>query len=500
MSTRATFWSPRLLLVFVVSIVALALGAVLGMLDTTRAVAVVGILVAGELGAALIVLRQDAFIAVGIVGISVLIDWYQLFGWPFGAPVVATVVALGFAGLLFFARSPAHSWVAPPYLWLWGLLLGLAAVQVLRGVKLQDSALYYVWMILTPLLLYIIGTQVARDVARARRLFSALSGLGALIAAHTIIEAQTGVFLLATQRQQNYLLSAQGFLLQAGSQVSRAGSFLQNPDFNGVFLALLVFIPVGLFMESSSRPAKIIYAGETVLLLTALLFTYSAGSWVAVGGGLIALMLLVGQGRYRFWLLALIGAAGAVLFFAFPSALALLIQHGTAPQELQMRQWEWQTVIRVISAYPLTGTGLGYQSYLQRASPYRVFALPDARLLPHDSYLELAAMAGLPVLLIFLATLACTMQRALRNWSRVNRRYRPLLGAAIAAVVVLMINSFTIPGWTLAPVTATAWLIIGAVSSPLLGQTPDPHAPVDGHPSATAAEAGKAVLVGSAQV
>jgi hypothetical protein len=46
-----------------------------------------------------------------------------------------------------------------------------------------------------------------------------------------------------------------------------------------------------------------------------------------------------------------------------------------------------------------------------------------------------------------------------------------LIGAGIAAVITLCVNSFGNQGWTLPPLAATGWLILGTISSPLLGRT-----------------------------
>jgi hypothetical protein len=43
-----------------------------------------------------------------------------------------------------------------------------------------------------------------------------------------------------------------------------------------------------------------------------------------------------------------------------------------------------------------------------------------------------------------------------------------LLGGGIAAVLALSINSVSINGWTLPPLAAPGWLILGAIASPLL--------------------------------
>ena len=297
-----------------------------------------------------------------------------------------------------------------------------------------------------------------------------LSVFGTLIAIHTIIAAQTGVFLLKTQRLDIYLASKSDFTL-IGSQTSRVGSFLLNPDANSTFLAIIVFITLGLFMESSSRLAKFIYLSELILVLIALLFTYSTSSWVAVAGGMLVFMVLVGNIRDSFLLIVISCTTVIIGILGFPLQLSLFIQHATEPSEAMVRLGAWETAIRVINAYPLSGIGLGtISNYIIRAEPYRVPAqyIPLAH--PHNSYLELAAMAGIPALIVFLTIVGHLFWLALRNWRMAERKYRPLLGGAITALIVLSINSLAINGWTLSPLVVVAWLIFGVISSAALTQ------------------------------
>ena len=111
---------------------------------------------------------------------------------------------------------------------------------------------------------------------------------------------------------------------------------------------------------------------------------------------------------------------------------------------------------------------MSFTNYLQRSAAYGVQAkyIPLAH--PHNSYLELAAMAGLPTLFVFLALLLFALWKSWRNWIQVDARTRCLLGGGIASIVALSVNSMSINGWTLPPLAAIGWLVLGAISSPLL--------------------------------
>ena len=122
-------------------------------------------------------------------------------------------------------------------------------------------------------------------------------GFRSTIAIHTIIQTLTGVFVFSVTRHDTeaQLIS---YLDSSAPGIHRAESFLTNADSNGTFLAMLLFIPLGLFLESSSLLLKVLYLAETFLMLPALLFTYSTGAMLAALGGLIVFLLLAGRAKY----------------------------------------------------------------------------------------------------------------------------------------------------------------------------------------------------------
>ena len=415
--------------------------------------------------ALLLFFRQDELAATIILAVSLYIDWYL------SVRVVALIMTLLLLCFFFLARSPQRPWAEPRALWLWAIFLGLAIFPAIRGaLTLHDALLYYPDIVLGAFIIYWLGLVIGRDAKSFRRFFQILAGFGVVIAIHTIIQATLHVTLLESSAASSYLASVSNYELAAGTGISRLGSFFIDPNWNGTFLAIMVFIPFGLFAESSYFLHKILYFVEMLLILSALLFTYSSGAWYAVMGGLIVFLVFVGHNRYRVQIPLFIFIATIIVLTLFPSQINLLLQHSSDPGELALRNAVWQTALRVIQAYPLTGIGLGHLAYLQRAEPYRSTAqiLPYDH--PHNSYLEWGAMAGLPVLLMFLALIAFALWCTFYNWRQADTNTRMLLGAGIAAISALSINSWSINGWTLPPIAAVGWMILGVISSPLLSK------------------------------
>jgi O-antigen ligase len=371
--------------------------------------------------------------------------------------------------IFFLARSGEHPWTEPRFLWLWGLFLLLTIYPAIKGgsLMLYDAASFYPSNILGAILLFWLGSILGKDSSRVRLLFQILAGLGAILAIHTLIQALTGVVVFSSTHADAYLEGVSNYQL-SGSDAHRAGSFFIDPNWNGTFLATIFFLSLGLFVHSSSLSGKIIALLEMGLMLLALLFTYSNGAWIGAGLGLLGFLVFIGRARYRILLPLLILVACTVIILIFPGQVALQLQHATGPDELSLRLGAWQTALGVISAYPLIGVGLGYQIYLVRADPYRVPAQFVPLSHPHNSYLEWGAMAGLPVLCIFLVLLGSAFCWGVRNWLLADRYIRPLLGGGLAAIITLSGNSISINGWTHPALGMIGWLILGTISSPLL--------------------------------
>lgn len=407
-------------------------------------------------------LRWYSLAAIMLLAVHIYIDWYL------AAYIVAPVMAVCLLFILFLGRSAAYPWTRPRGLWLWGLFLALALYPAWLGAdNYYDAAFYYPNIVVGALLFFWLGSVLARNGQAARILFQLLTALGALIAIHTIIQAVTGITLLGTASHDTFLAGVSNYQL-SGTGIPRVGSFFVDPNWDGAFFAMLIFIPLGLLFARSSAFEKLLYALAVFLMLLALLFTYSNGAWVGTFAGAIVFVLVVGRLRYRLLLPFLIIMAAILLEVFFPTQISHQIQHATEPSEVTLRLGIWQTALAIIKAKPLTGLGLGHYAYLQRAEIYRVPAQYIAQDHPHNSFLEFAAMAGIPVMLVFSAILVFTLRQAFRNWTRADARVRVLIGAGIASASALTVNSLTINGWTLPPLAALGWLILGVIASPLL--------------------------------
>ncbi|RAQ95003.1 O-antigen ligase family protein [Thermogemmatispora tikiterensis] len=442
----------------------LLVGTVIPSTSVTRQAASMSTaLIAGLLFLVLLLyLRCDEILAVAVALIHLYLDFYM--------SLIATAQLLALVLLLvfFLGRSQQRPWAEPRPLWLWLLFLGLTFFPSLRGAtNLDDALFYYPNVIAGSFLFFWLGLNTARNLKSLWLVMEFLAAFGALIAAHTIVIALTGKFILGTSLHDPFLKSVSNFTL-GDTGVQRVGGFFIDPNWNGTFFAFVLFIPLGLYAHSRSWLARLLYLGEALLIGPALLFTFSGGAWVAACCGLAFFLLFVDSWKLRLQIVLSIFLVSLILILFFFDQLQLLFAHLTGQGELSLRLGAWETALNVIMAYPLTGVGFGLSIYMQVSDPYRspLQYVPLAH--PHDSYLEFGAMGGLPVLAVFLALLICYLWKAWRTWRLCDQRHRALLAGGLAAVGALCINSISINGWTLPPLACFGWLMLGLLSSPLL--------------------------------
>ena len=461
-------FSPLLIFSILVLPAALFLGVAISSFNPMYGVAAAGALIIGII----VQFRWDELMVVLIIVVHVLVDWYLAFR------LVSVLMGLALLFVCYLWRSTDHPWVEPRPIWLWGLFLTLTIYPAIKGaLDLYDADTYYPSLVLSAFMMFWLGNIIAKDISAVRRVFQLLAVFALFIAIHTIIEATTGKFLFESARAEatiaqssNYQLVQNGLQI-VGASVSRSGSFFGHPNGNGTFLAFAFCLPLGLFIESKQLWAKMIYLLEMLLILLALMFTYSTGAWIALLAGMLAFVIFVGQIRYSVLLLMLIALLTVIVFTVFPSQLALQLSHASANNESSLHLAGWQTAVRVIEASPLFGVGLGGQAYMLGSNPYMVPAQLVPLLEPDNSYLQWGAMAGIPVMLVFLLLQGYVFWFSWRIWRAIDVRYRPLVGAGIVALIALTVNSLSADGWTdPGGMASLGWLIAGLVTSPLIGR------------------------------
>jgi O-antigen ligase len=412
-----------------------------------------------------VVLRFDALAVTLIVAIHLYIDWYL------GLHLIAPGLSLILLIVYHFTKRSLHVWIFPRFCWLWTAFLVLTIYPSICGGLLMtyDAASFYPSDILGAFLIYWLGNIIASNKVRLRIFFVIFTYFAVVLALHTLYQSVTGTILFASSRVNDFLASSDVAYYQfTGTTVRRTGSFFIDPNWNGAFFAFVFFLPLGLFVCDTTFWQKLCALFAMIIIVLALMCTYSTGAWFSFITGLVVFIIFVGKSYYYILLPIIALCIAGSMMMIFPNQIALQLQHIGANNELSLRLAAWKTALRIIQAYPWTGVGLGHQAYLIRSNSYRVPEQFIPLSHPHNSYLEWAAMAGIPILILFVALVLSALWLALRNWRSADMSLRSLIGAGIASTITLSINSISINGWTHFALAMIGWLILGVIASPLM--------------------------------
>jgi O-antigen ligase len=379
-----------------------------------------------------------------------------LLGYLFAAVVVASLL-VDF-GILRYWRdywlpflSQLLTYVARDYMIIdidsrpWATRLGgLASVEsaarFLEGLALMRAA----------------QVLCARDPAFGRRLL------------RTLAVAAVGTAVLSVG-MAIWLWNAEGRSLLSVLEVDRIAVHVTKV--NTAASSFLLFLPVLLGLEawsaqSSRRPRSIRVLRWTLTAAGAGLLM--AGAVVAVAASVYA----VARGRLQHmaWRsVAAVVAAAVVVAVVVGFGLYLKAKGSTytSPIDLalEMRVSIWRTALKMLTAHPLFGIGLGqfrYQVAAFQPDEALVVYLRNTRFDAHNQILQVAVELGLVGGVLFIGMFGAILWRA---WASFRRSHEAALGGAIAGVAAFLFTSLAGQPLLYDVVAYPFWLVLGMVLS-----------------------------------
>lgn len=197
---------------------------------------------------------------------------------------------------------------------------------------------------------------------------------------------------LSVQTLNDYRL---GLMTVEGYRASgRGGGIFGNSNDMALFLVTLVPIALALLLESRSLSRKFLYGGGTVLMVTAIVLTYSRGGFIGLVIALTFLAWKTGQ-RRRLEIITL-GFLMVAAFLALVPGYAMRLASILIPSldplgSSEARSGELFRSLYVAIRHPLLGIGMG--NYASEMS-YR-------GLVTHNSYTQVAAEMGMAALVCY---------------------------------------------------------------------------------------------------
>jgi tetratricopeptide (TPR) repeat protein len=245
-------------------------------------------------------------------------------------------------------------------------------------------------------------------------------------------------------------------------------------------------------MLRARRTLEVAAAGAaTLLFLAGLLISGSRGAALGLIAGGFAFLLTAAMRRSwpdRRQVLAMATLIVALLpllwFLRVPMLGRMAGVPGTPPippgspaegasaRSNAFRLLTWQATLKIIQNKPVLGTGAGtFEFALPR------YAIAGYTGMAHQSYLQIAAEAGLPALLAWLGALTMTLGRLLSRRRGANDWLLPGLAGGIVAAMAHNIVDYS---WYVSGTALPFWLFLGAAVA--LTRTEPPNHPGAGEP------------------
>lgn len=323
------------------------------------------------------------------------------------------------------------------------------------------------WPILAWIVASLVAVAFAADPGSSfeklkKLLLLVLLPLGALPQVRRALRPVLGVLIGATA-----IVAAWGLAVHIaaggglGQRAHGIGGFYMTVAGILMGVALLVLAQLLAAFKAPSRRRVLFLSVSGVLIVAALLASYTRGSWL--GFALGALWLL----RRRWTALLSLVVVGSLFFVLGPNDArdrVASIFDPAHPRNVE-RLLIWEHGLELVRERPLTGTGLVIPSELLEREVVTPDGVRRVHSHMHNSYLQIAVTMGIPALLVFAWLVVALFReagRAARHTFR-NLWEEGLVAAYPAVLLALLANGLFEWNFGDSEVLGLFWLLTGCV-------------------------------------
>jgi hypothetical protein len=232
-----------------------------------------------------------------------------------------------------------------------------------------------------------------------------------------------------------------------------------DPNYEALMLLLSLPMALWMWLYDQSTWWRQIGLGCGLLIAGGVVLTESRAGIIA--GGTMGLLTAV-RTRHKLLGIALLAAAALLVFNYGPAGLVQRFRSVKFTGQPQNGDEDSTRIhvellkagLRMIESHPVSGVGLGQFKEVAPEYNPKILELADRSYIAHDTYIQMGAECGVPVLLLFIALLAL----ALHNIGIARRSSDSVLGALAGAiqlslvgisVAALSITAELLPFWIL---------------------------------------------------
>ncbi len=284
-----------------------------------------------------------------------------------------------------------------------------------------------------------IGAYICNNETYRNRLLTIFSVGVLLISVYGIIQHFTGIHWFRSKP----LIPARDF----GYLVS--GNFSHQLTFGNYYATASMFLLGLAFPQGSAigNRRRIFFAVSALLAAVVTLLSYSRGSILGIIAGLFFLGILMG----RKYILSIIGVLiGAIILITVISPgtwnrVAHNLKREYNLNDRMGRFYIWNKSLQMIREHPVFGVGQGnfYYEYIKMIPPDSEERMKHTH--AHDDLLNIAAIMGIPGLVLFCGFWVVALGTFWRGWWQTKRGnpYRHYFAAAFLGSVAFFTTSLT---------------------------------------------------------
>ena len=358
-----------------------------------------------------------------------------------GEFVILVCFAVWIGRALVSGERPGFSLRSPPILPAIALV-GVATISLLVSEQRWVSLREYRLVIMEPFLFLLMALAASRGQngpVFAERLLDALVLTG------------TAVGLVGLY---HYFFVG---IVEDVNGISRMLAVYHSPNALALFLGRVLPLSVVLFFSlPSSQRRRWLYGLAAIVVLVALILTYSRGAWL----GMLAALLFVGGLKSRRWLWALLGLGALSLVLLFLASPGRLVSEPSTLQRLYL----WQAALDMGKDRPLLGVGL--DNFLYQYPKYMLadaWAEPNISH-PHNILLDFWTRLGI-LGVVAAGWLQVTFWRAaLRLYLRAaSPKVKAIAAGLMASMVDFLVHGLLDNSFFLIDLALVFWLTYGLV-------------------------------------
>jgi len=281
-----------------------------------------------------------------------------------------------------------------------------SAIGVVTAVDFRYSLKSYTT--LSWLFIFFLTVNNIKDERQFKRLFNFLILMATIAGAYGVFQHLARIDFL-------------GNVKYVHKTFGRSPGFFNSPQTFGNYILLVLPIVIGLSYYSNRKKERWLFSFSSLIILTAMIFSYVRGVWLGLIGGLILMSVL--KSKKLLYLVVAGIIVCSISLVAFPSSIFTRRVVGTFKSERPVgdRTYLWQGGLKIVRDYPVTG--VGWEGFRKVYPRYKPSEAGKTGCNAHNNFLDVAVNSGLFGLGIFLWLMAVIYKVALQIFKGVEDGY-----------------------------------------------------------------------------